>query len=239
MRLGKDLEGKPIISVADGRILARAKDVYVDPDLSKLVGLYTGSEGVIRRRSQVIPSDDVVLYGIDVILVKNADVIVNDKDLPAVKAWERLKDLQGREIVTPGGTKLGTVGDIILEGTGNIVGFSLGRIHVKGPLAEKGSVAREAVVNPNQEDGTIGVDLALLEELHTGVDTQSLEGEDAAAAKEVPSYEQEEVVDQEPEAEEIPIEVVESHDDAQEEGSGADPEQTENTASTANGSENE
>ena len=85
MRLGKDLEGKPIISAADGRILGRAKDVYVDPEINKLMGLFTGMEGVIRRRSQVIPSDDVVLYGIDVILVKDAEVIVNDKKLPEVK----------------------------------------------------------------------------------------------------------------------------------------------------------
>ncbi len=56
MRLGKDLEGKPIISVADGRIIGRAKDVYADPEISTLVGLFTGIEGVIRRRAQVSPA---------------------------------------------------------------------------------------------------------------------------------------------------------------------------------------
>ncbi len=213
MRLGKDLEGKPIISVADGRILGRAKDVYVDPEINKLMGLFTGMEGVIRRRSQVIPSDDVVLYGIDVILVKDAEVIVNDKKLPEVKSWQRLKDLQGREVVTPGGTKLGTVGDVILDETGQIVGLHLSRVHVKGPLAEQGSIPREAIVDPDQENGTIGVDLAMLEKLVGGIDAQSLEVEADKSSKELTTDSTEEEMPIAEEAEEIPIEVIDSQDD--------------------------
>lgn len=210
MRLGKDLEGKPLISVADGRILGRAKDVFVDPELNNLVGLFVGTEGVIRRRTQVIPSADVVLYGIDVILVKDSEVIVNDKDLPEAKAWQRLKDLQGREVLTPGGTKLGSVGDVILDETGSIIGLHLSRIFVKGPLADQGTIPRETVVNPNREDGSIGVDLSLLEKMVGGV-----EGEDESdviiQAKEVPSdADQEEAED---DAEMIPVAVDEKVDD--------------------------
>lgn len=214
MRLGKDIEDKPIVSVADGRILGRAKDVFVDANLSNLVGLFIGTEGVIRRRTKVIDSSNVVLFGIDVTLVKNSTVIVNDQDLPEVKEWIRLKDLQGREVLTPGGTKLGSVGDVILDETGKIVGLHLSRIHVKGPLAEQGTIPRETIVNPNQEDGTIGVDLALLEKMVGGVEEEGLNEDGAKSEKEMAAEEVEEE-----DVEEIPVEIVDSEDaGANEEG---------------------
>ncbi len=207
MRLGKDLEGKPLISVADGRILGRAKDVFIDSQLNNLVGLFAGTEGVIRRRTQVIPSSDVVLYGVDVILVKDSQVIVNEKDLPEVKTWQRLKDLQGREVLTPGGTKLGSVGDVILDETGSIIGLHLSRIFVKGPLAEQGTIPRETVVNPSQEDGTIGVDLSLLEKMAGSLEEDD-EGDVTKPAKEAEADAAQEEADEI--IEEIPVAIVEN-----------------------------
>lgn len=202
MRLGKDLENKPIISLTEGRMLGRAKDVYVDAELQQLAGLYLGSEGMIRRKAQVIQNDDVVLFGIDAVLVKDSDVVKKDKDLAETVDWYRLNDLQGYEVHTPGGTKLGTVGDIILDGMGAIIGFSLSRVFVKGPLAEQGTVPRETVVETVHREEVIFVDLAMLEGMATGEDEK---------APAVESSEEEAV-------EEISIEVVED-----EEKSAADP----------------
>ena len=197
MRLGKDLENKPIISVTDGRMLGRAKDVYVDDQLNQLAGLYIGSEGMIRRKAQVIPSADVVLFGIDVVLVKDTDVITDDKALAEAADWCRLKDLQGYEVHTPGGTKLGTVGDVILDEHGAIIGLSLARVFVKGPLAEQGTVQREVIVGTAHDEKIIRVDLAMLEGLVVGEEEKEPVEETA----------DEETV------EEIVVEVVEDEDE--------------------------
>ncbi len=202
MRHGKDLENKPIISLTEGRMLGRAKDVYVDDQVTQLAGLYLGSEGMLRRRAQVISSEDVVLFGIDVVLVKDSDVIAQDKDLAGVKDWLRLKDLQGYEVHTSGGTKLATVGDIILDESGAIVGLDLSRVFVKGPLAEQATVPREVVLECAHKDEIIRVDLAMLEGMVIGMDEPDAEAEAAEAADA-------EALDEEP-VEEISIDIDES-----------------------------
>ncbi|MFQ5420636.1 MAG: PRC-barrel domain-containing protein, partial [Anaerolineae bacterium] len=140
MRLGKDLTGKPIISINDGRHLGNVKDLYVNNDLYWLTGIHVGQEGLLKRKALVIHRDHVVVFGIDAILVKNADVITNAKELVESIDWQRLDKLRGRQVDTPGGTTVGKIGDIVLGEEGHLSGFSLSKIFVEGPIAEKGFI---------------------------------------------------------------------------------------------------
>ena len=163
MRLGKDLDNTPIISVSDGQILGRTKDLYVNQDLSQLAGLYVGTEGVIRRTDRIIPNDRIVLFGIDVILVNDADVITTTKAIPESDSWHRLSRLHGKEAQTPGGTKLATIDDIMIDEQGAVSGFSLSRVFVSGPLAENPVIPREVVVDAFQKGDALLVDFPELE----------------------------------------------------------------------------
>ncbi|MFQ5436868.1 MAG: PRC-barrel domain-containing protein [Anaerolineae bacterium] len=166
MRLGKDLTGKPIISINDGRHLGNVKDLYVNNDLYWLTGIHVGQEGLLKRKALVIHRDHVVVFGIDAILVKNADVITNAKELVESIDWQRLDKLRGRDVDTPGGTKVGTIGDIVLGEEGHISGFSLSKIFVEGPIAEKGFIHREALIDTGQNDGKMTIDLPKVEQLY-------------------------------------------------------------------------
>jgi sporulation protein YlmC with PRC-barrel domain len=176
MRLGRDLENKPIVTISDGRILGRVKDFYVDQNLSGLAGLFIGTEGVIRRKDRIIPSEGIILLGIDVILVKNADVITTSQALPASDDWLRLSDLKGREVHTPGGTKLATIDDVTLDEQGAVTGFTLFRVFVSGPLADKSYVPREVLVDTFQRSDALLVDFPKLEAMFGGQE----KGESAA-----------------------------------------------------------
>lgn len=159
MRESKDLIGKSVISVSDGRLLGSVKDIYLDQNLYWMTGIHLGTEGLIKRKSLVIRREDVVVFGIDAILVKNSDVVTDNKALREAGNWLRLDDLKGREIDTPGGTKVASVGDVVLDEDARVTAVKLGRVHVEGPIAEKRIVPREAVIDSGSEDGKMTIDL--------------------------------------------------------------------------------
>ncbi|MBK8903411.1 MAG: hypothetical protein IPM53_19670 [Anaerolineaceae bacterium] len=163
MRLGKDLVGKQIISVTDGRSLGNAKDIYISSDLTTITGIYLGSEGLIKRKHFLITRSDVVVFGIDAILVRTSEVIAEENSLPESVAWVRLSKLSKREVDTPGGTKVATIGDIILGEQGNITGFALSRVFVEGPIEKNGTIPRSAVIDTGDEDGVMTIDLTRAE----------------------------------------------------------------------------
>lgn len=163
MRLGKDLVGKQIISVTDGRSLGNAKDIYISHDLTDITGIYLGSEGLIKRKHFLIARPNVVVFGIDAILVRTSEVVTEEDDLPETVSWVRLSKLNKREVDTPGGTKVANIGDIILGEQGNITGFSLSRVYVEGPIEKNGTIPRSAVIDTGDEDGVMTIDLTKAE----------------------------------------------------------------------------
>lgn len=174
MRLGRDLLNKPIISITDGRNLGVVKDIYLDSQLEQITGIYTGSEGLVRRKHHMIPSEGVVVFGIDAILVKNRDVIIQEDERPEAVAWVRLSKLKGRQVDTSGGTKVATIGDIILGETGQVIGFALSRVFVEGPIADRGRIQKEAVLDPGNENEIMTIDLTKAESApETAVETDT------------------------------------------------------------------
>lgn len=170
MFLGKDIIGNPIISVDEGRSIGKVKDIYLTTDCKSVAGIYLGTEGLFSRQAFVIKRDDIVTIGEDAVLVKHDDVIYEAEDMPQIEdEWLRRDELQGRPVDTPGGTKVGRVGDVMLDKDGVVQGFSLNYVYVAGPIAEKNSVAMHTVVDIGQEDGRMTIDLKKAEKQELSV----------------------------------------------------------------------
>lgn len=165
MFLGKDIIGNPIITVSDGRAIGTVKDIYLTPDCHAIAAIYLGTEGLFSRQSFLIKSEDVVTIGEDAVLVKHADVIHEEEDVPESQdQWLRRDDLHGRPVDTPGGTKVGKVGDVLLDNQGKIHGFSLRSVYVTGPIAENNAVALHTVQDMGDEDGSMTIDIKQAEQ---------------------------------------------------------------------------
>ncbi|UCG22835.1 MAG: hypothetical protein JSW55_11695 [Chloroflexota bacterium] len=163
MRIGKELIGKPIYSITDGRQQGTVKDLYVDLELKLLKGIYLGREGLINRRTRVITREDVAVFGFDAVLTAKGDVATDNSQVPEVDVWLRRDVLQNREIETAGGTKVGTVGDVLFDERATVAGVWLARVHVAGPIAEKKMLSRAAITDTGGRDGVMIVDLSLAE----------------------------------------------------------------------------
>ena len=164
MRYSKDLIGKSIVSIDEGRHMGTVRDVYLDQNLEWLAGVHLGKEGLLSRRSLLIPRRDIAVFGVDFVLARSSDVVTDDKKLPESESWLRLDRLQGREVDTTGGTKVGVIGDAILDEEGRIRAFSLSRVFVEGPVAESRTIFQAAIVDKGQVDGLMTVDLAKVEQ---------------------------------------------------------------------------
>ena len=174
MRLGKSLIGNPVFGIRDGRKLGQVKDLYLDDDLTAVVGLYLGREGLLRPTPLFIERADVALFGMDVVLTEEGGTVYEGDQAPEPPGWIRLAELEGRQVDTPGGTRIGKVGDVALDEEARITGFSLTSLSVKGPVAEAEGVSRSAVVDVGVVDGVMTIELARAEQAPLEIDADLL-----------------------------------------------------------------
>lgn len=186
MRNSKDLIGKSVVSIDEGRLVGAVRDVYLDESLEWLAGVHLGKEGLISRRSLLIRREDIAVFGVDFVLSRSADVVTDDKDYPASDRWLRLDELQGREVDTTGGTRVGVVGDAILDEEARVIGFTLSRVFVEGPVAESRTIYQDAIVDKGQEDGRMTVDLAKVEQQSQAAEPGALEEPEKQVAEPEP-----------------------------------------------------
>lgn len=163
MAAGKQLINKQLISLTDGKKVGEIKDFYFDEKLSRIVGIYLGSEGLINKKHFAMDRANVQVLGIDAWLVKASDVSIPAEDLPEAERLILYSGLRGREIVTEGGTKIGAVDDVLFDAEGVIVGFALHKIVVQGPLAERKVIAREAISTIGSQSSAMTANMALAE----------------------------------------------------------------------------
>lgn len=164
MLTGKQTEGKPLISLTDGKKVGEVKDLYLDETLNQVSGVYVASEGFMTRKELAVAWASIQLIGIDAWLVQDAKVVQPLDDIHHNTRFVALQDLRGREIVSDGGTPIGAVDDVLIDPkTGSVLGFTLGKIQVKGTLAERKAIARSAISTIGGKQGAMTADVALAE----------------------------------------------------------------------------
>lgn len=162
--LGDNLMNKVVISLNEGRIVGKVKAFYLDWELTRITAVQLGSEGLFHRKFSLVRQEDISLFGVDTVLVNKSQAVTTSNEVTEFDTWLPLDKLRGREVDTPGGTKIGTIGDIIFDDKGHLLAFKLARLFVEGPLAETQQIAREAILDTGREDGIITVDLAKAEQ---------------------------------------------------------------------------
>lgn len=160
MRVAKEVINKPIISINEGQEIGKVQDFYLDQNLTHLVAIYLGSEGLLSRTETLIKWPEVVTLGLDAILVKDANCVMETTEAEGLENYIRRDEIEGRPVDTPGGTKIGRIGDVVLDEEAKIAGFSLSQTYVSGPIAANRAISRMAVVDTGNEDGVMTANLS-------------------------------------------------------------------------------
>ncbi len=163
MKTSKELSNKALISITDGSKLGEIKDLYLDKDMRQVTAVFLGKEGLINQKARMIERSAVQVYGTDVWLVSGSDKVMKQDDVRESASFILVGDLRGREIQTDGGSKLGIVDDVILDDEARVLGFALGKVYVQGPLAERKTIAREAVTHLGSKKEPMTIVLAQAE----------------------------------------------------------------------------
>jgi len=163
MSTAKDLTRKPIYSVADGTQLGEIKDIYLDGAASTITAVLVGKEGVFTKKMLVIRRSDVRTIGVDCWLAHGEAEVMDLKEVDGGEDFQLVTELRKREIETTGGTKIGTIGDVVFDGDDSVVGFALAKVHIQGPVAEAKQVALGAVTSFGDKHTAMIVDLQAAE----------------------------------------------------------------------------
>jgi uncharacterized protein YrrD len=165
MIAAKEHTNKSLVSISDGKILGEVKGLYLDHDMRLVAGVFLGTQGWINRKVHALARDAVQVLGMDVWLVSGSDKVLELEDLPGSDTFILASDLHGREVQTEGGTKLGVVEDVLLDGEARVLGFSLAKVYAEGPLAERMAIAREAISGLGGKERPMTANLAQAEAL--------------------------------------------------------------------------
>ena len=105
-------KGAPVISLADGIKLGTIDHLYLDPALKQIVGFSFHQGGGLfgSKTTGLIDVADVHAFGPDAVTVESLEAVRTQLAVDArCDALIDIEDLLKREVVTEGGTKVGTV----------------------------------------------------------------------------------------------------------------------------------
>ena len=139
------------------------KDLYLDAEMRRLTATFLGKEGVFTRKTLVVLQDQIRVMGVDAWLAAGSAEVIALEELDSGAPYQLAGDVRGREMETARQTKIGTVGDVVLDDDGFVLGFALGKVHIQGPVASRGLVARSAVVSLGDDRTPMVVDLEAAE----------------------------------------------------------------------------
>jgi len=122
--LSSKLSGRKIYSAKEGILLGSVRDLMIDLNLLEVAAIVTTEGDLVKRDLSYIPSGEVLLWGQDMILVNQVDVILAREDMPDCDKWVSVSDdLTGMRIMTTSGEQLGEIKDLIIGGQGRIEGY--------------------------------------------------------------------------------------------------------------------
>lgn len=160
-----DVVGLPVVTVDGGEDVAEVRDVIYEPEAGRLVGLTLNKRGFFSgRMKEKLTIDGVHAIGRHAVMVKDDSVLVAPSEAPELAGQGRERNVLGNEVLTDGGSRLGTVRDlvVVVGGDGRVVGYQIekdggGTAYI--PLPSQLAVSGSTLVVPDATSEFVTDDL--------------------------------------------------------------------------------
>jgi uncharacterized protein YrrD len=133
----QSIKGRAVVSIQNGKKVGSVSDVVIDADRLQLAALVLTRGTLFDRDKEMIPAEQVQVWGEDVILIKQYDVIDEEMRMPEGKRWLYAdENLRGRYVVSVDGKRIGQINDIVISPDGKLLAYQLSQVYIEGPLSE-------------------------------------------------------------------------------------------------------
>jgi uncharacterized protein YrrD len=144
-RPAKHYVGKAIVSIQEGRKIGSVADIVIDGDTLQVAAIITSKGTLFNRELEAILAEEIKVWGEDVILVAMPDVIRHENQIEGRERWLNLNDsIRGRYVVSVDGTRVGQIGDVIIDTNGRLTGYELSQVFIEGPVADHKKISADA-----------------------------------------------------------------------------------------------
>ena len=151
MLKAKDLIGKALIHQATGQQIATVHDVLLDNAGTAILAVLVGGGWLSATR--VVPWESVVKFS-DVLLVDGADPIIDARSDPQIAAeLKQSHPLTGTTLLSESGEQIATVGDLLINERGQVVGYQVRQGFINDlagrkflPIAYVQAIGKDAVI---------------------------------------------------------------------------------------------
>jgi uncharacterized protein YrrD len=132
----REIGGRPVVTLDTAEDVAEVKDVVFSYGSASVVGFSLNKRGFLGSpMKEQLPWSRVAALGCDAVMVASASALGAGDEAMADAAASGQRDVIGATVMTDGGTRLGTVEDVIVQvgdGSARVVGFE-----VHGPSVER------------------------------------------------------------------------------------------------------
>lgn len=156
-RLSLDMQGFQIVSTTNGQIIGQVEDLLINMKELKVAAAVTSKGGLFDSKIEAIQRKDIQVWGEDVILVKDPEVIHAQDHIDGFEEWASAADqIKGKDVLNTDGEKIAEISDVIIDSIGHIVGYDLSKVLIEGPVKE----SKRIHVNATQ---ALGIDALIID----------------------------------------------------------------------------
>jgi uncharacterized protein YrrD len=135
------IKGMSVVSIQNGERIGSVSDIVIDADKLEVAAIILSKGTLWSRDIEMVPAEEVQVWGRDVILIGRHNVVNKQMGLPEGQHWLYADEhIRGRYVVSVNGKRIGQISDVTISQDGKLLSYQLSQVFIDGPLSESKAI---------------------------------------------------------------------------------------------------